>query len=147
MNIEMLGKVTHKFGIGERGKIIGAYFIATPKGTDRAIVEWADASVYDKKQNVWNSHKGEMIQKVVEVHGLKKAYGISGLQYEDDFQVVNGVVHPLDTEVRTLEYMTKLYEENKSKITNETKRKRYEEILERNETKSFFAMERELRAL
>lgn len=41
----------------------------------------------------------------------------------------------------------KILFEEKKKVIPETKRKRYEEILERNETKSFVAMERELKSI
>lgn len=81
------GKVMHTFGVTKRGAIIGAYCISKPKGCDFATVAWADINDYDKKLNAWSSNKGAMIMKVAETHCLKKAFGISGLQPEYDFEI------------------------------------------------------------
>ena len=69
----------------DRGKLLGAVCYIKPKGCEQATIEWADINTYDKKQYVWNSHKDSQIMKVAEVHALKKAFGISGLQCEEDF--------------------------------------------------------------
>lgn len=91
------GTVKHSYNGKERGAIIGAYAIVKPKGCDLATVEWADIKTYDKKQFVWTSHKGDMIMKVAEIHALKKAFGISGLNDEYDFNIQNNVALPLET--------------------------------------------------
>lgn len=89
------GTVEHEFGQGERGKITGAYAIIKPKGCDMPTVSWAAIKDYDKGYNTWNSNKGAMIVKVAETMSLKKAFGISGLQSEYDFEVKNNVVIPV----------------------------------------------------
>jgi len=89
--------VKHSFKAKDRGAILGAYAILKPKGCDLATIEWADINTYDKKQFVWNSHKGDMIMKVAEIHGLKKAHGIDGLNDEFDFNIQNNVALPLET--------------------------------------------------
>ncbi len=91
------GIVKHTFSGIKRGNIIGAYAIVKPKGCDLATIEWADIKTYDKNQFVWNSHKGDMIMKVAEIHALKKAFGISGLNDEYDFNIQNNVALPLET--------------------------------------------------
>ncbi len=91
------GVVKHSPNIKDRGKILGAYAIARPHGCELATVEFADIDTYDKGQFVWKSHKGDMIMKVAEIHVLKKAYGISGLNSEYDFNIQNNVALPLDT--------------------------------------------------
>lgn len=91
------GIVKHSFSAKERGKIIGAFAIVKPKGCELATIEWADIATYDKKQFVWSSHKGDMIMKVAEIHALKKAFGISGLNDEYDFNIQNNVALPLET--------------------------------------------------
>lgn len=91
------GIVKHSYNGKERGTIIGAYAIVKPKGCDLATVEWADIKIYDKKQFVWKSHQGDMIMKVAEIHALKKAFGISGLNDEYDFNIQNNTALPLET--------------------------------------------------
>lgn len=92
------GIVKHLAGNKERGKIVGAYAICQPKGCEIKTIEYVDFDTYDKKQFTWKSHPAEMIKKVAEIKALKKAYGIVGLQDEEDFRVVNNHVYPIDTE-------------------------------------------------
>lgn len=91
------GKVIHKPNFKDRGAIIGGYGIVKPKGCELVTTEWADIVTYDKGQFVWNSHKSDMIMKVAEIHALKKAFGISGLNSEYDFNVQDNIALPLDT--------------------------------------------------
>ena len=93
--------VNHKPAFKDRGAITGAYAIVKPKGCDLATVEWADIAVYDKKQFTWNTHKAEMIKKVAEIHALKKAFGITIIQSDMDWEVKDNVVIPISTEVKT----------------------------------------------
>jgi hypothetical protein len=93
--------VTHKPAFKERGAIIGAYAIVKPKGCELATIEWADIAVYDKKQFTWNTHKAEMIKKVAEIHALKKAFGITIIQSDMDWEVKDNVVIPITTEIKT----------------------------------------------
>lgn len=92
------GKVNHTFGWKERGKIVGAYAICRPKGCDIATIEWVTMEAYDKGYNTWKSDPAAMIKKVAETHCLKKAYGLSGLASEYDFDVVNDVAYPATIE-------------------------------------------------
>ena len=93
------GKVSHSFPAKDRGEIIGAYCIIKPKGLEMPTVEWASMDEYKPKNasaySPWSNTPGIMIQKVAEVHALKKAYGISGLQSEYDFGLQDGVVIPV----------------------------------------------------
>jgi hypothetical protein len=91
------GKVKHKPNFKDRGAVIGGYAIIKPKGCDLPTVEWADIKIYDKSQAVWKSHKESMIQKVAEIHALKKAFGIEGLNTEYDFDIQYNTAMPLDT--------------------------------------------------
>lgn len=91
------GKVNHQYSPQDRGKILGAYAICRPKGCEISTIEWVDFRVYDKNQFVWKSHPADMIKKVAEIKALKKAYGISGLQTEYDFNVSNDKVYAIDT--------------------------------------------------
>jgi len=90
-------KITHEFGTEARGKIIGAYAIAFIKDAEPTI-EWVSFADYDKGYNTWTSHPADMIKKVAECHSLKKAFGLSSLQIEEDFQIKNGIALPLDYE-------------------------------------------------
>lgn len=96
-------KITHNIkDLLNRGKITGAYSIVFRKEGEPTI-EVVNMKTYDKKYNTWGSHPEEMIKKVAESHALKKAFGITGVQIEDDFQVKNDVVYPLNKEVVEIE--------------------------------------------
>ena len=88
------GKVTHKITSFDRGNILGAYAIVYRKNAQPSI-EIVDFKTYNKGYNTWKTHPAEMIKKVAEVHALKKAFGISGLQAEEDFEVINDKVYPV----------------------------------------------------
>ena len=90
-------KITHEFGIDERGEIVGAYAIVFRKGGEPTI-EYVDFKTYNKGWNAWKTHPSEMIKKVAETHALKKGFGISGIQSEYDFQEKNNIVNPIQTE-------------------------------------------------
>jgi recombinational DNA repair protein RecT len=92
------GEVTHHFNQGDRGVIIGAYAICKPRGCEIATIEWVTMAVYDKGANVWKSDPAAMIKKVAETHCLKKAYGLSGLASEYDFDIVDDKAYPKDLE-------------------------------------------------
>ena len=80
-----------------RGEIIGAYALVFRKNGEPTI-EFADFSVYNKGYNTWRTHPSEMIKKVAETHALKKAFGISGIQSEYDFNTENGIATAIETE-------------------------------------------------
>lgn len=92
------GKVTHTYGMKDRGAIIGAYAICRPKGCDISTIEWVTMEAYNKGVNTWESDPAAMIKKVAETHCLKKAYGLSGLTAEYDFDVVEDKAYPKDLE-------------------------------------------------
>ena len=81
----------------ERGSIIGAYCLVFRKNGEPTI-EFSDFLTYNKGYSAWKSHPAEMIKKVAESHALKKAFGISGIQSEYDFNVQNNIATPLQTE-------------------------------------------------
>jgi len=83
------GKISHEKNVISKEKIIGAYAICKPKGCEIATIEWADFETYDRKYNVWKADPVAMIKKVAESHCLAKAYGISGLAIEEDFEIKN----------------------------------------------------------
>lgn len=91
-------KINHLIKLGDRGKIIAAYAICRPKGCDIATIELVDFDVYNKGQFTWKSHPADMIKKVAEIKALKKAYGISGIQCEEDFHISNNKAYAIDTE-------------------------------------------------
>lgn len=90
------GKIEHTFTPGiDRGEIIGAYCIVFRKGGEPSI-EWVDFSAYNKGYSTWKSDPVAMIKKVAESHALKKAFGISGIQLESDYDISGDVAHPSD---------------------------------------------------
>lgn len=91
-------KVLHKPNFKNRGAIIGAYAIIKPKGCELPTIEWAEMKTYDKGYSVWKSDPASMIKKVAETHALKKAFGISGLNSEYDFEIKDDVAVPLNHE-------------------------------------------------
>ena len=94
------GVVSHTYGMKDRGNIMGAYAICKPRGCDIATIEWVDFNVYNKGYATWKSDPAAMIKKVAETHTLKKAYGLSGLASEYDFEIdqTTQTVYPLDHE-------------------------------------------------
>jgi hypothetical protein len=133
------GKVKHTPEVNnkERGDIVGAYAICKPKGCELATIEYVEFNIYTKRQFVWASHPADMIKKVAEIRVLKKAYGISGLQSEYEFTVVDDIVKPINIEPvedketkRIRDYIANAKTENElqkvaSYITDET-REEYE---------------------
>jgi len=94
------GQISHVKDITSKEKIIGAYAICKPKNCEIATIEWADFETYNKGQNVWKADPAAMIKKVAESHCLAKAYGISGLAIEEDFQMSDNKVYAIDHETR-----------------------------------------------
>lgn len=92
------GRVTHQKNITSKAKIIGAYAISKPKGCQYPTIEWADFDTYNKGYNVWKADPVAMIKKVAESHCLAKAYGISGLAVEEDFDTSTGTAYVIDHE-------------------------------------------------
>lgn len=103
------GEVDHKVSLNEpRGKILGAYcFVFRTNG--EPTLEYVDFNTYNKGQAAWKSHSAEMIKKVAECHALKKAFGISGIQCEYDFELRNGRAIPINS-TRNVEFKDKTFE-------------------------------------
>jgi len=102
-------KITHEFGIAERGEIVGGYSVVFRKDGEPTI-EYADFKVYYKGKkrsgdliysSPWNTTPAEMIKKVAEAHALKKAFGISGVQsvYDYDIDADKGTAIPIDHQI------------------------------------------------
>jgi phage recombination protein Bet len=70
--------INHRFGKGDRGKVIGAWAIVYREGRV-PVVAYADYSEYNKNTKVWNTYKSAMICKVAESFALKRQFGITGL--------------------------------------------------------------------
>ena len=87
--------ISHKIVEQEskRGAIVYGVAIVFRKDGEPTI-ELADFKTYNKGYNTWKTHPGEMIKKVAESHALKKAFGISGIQSEYDWNVKDGVAVP-----------------------------------------------------
>lgn len=92
------GEISHVKNVLSKEPIIGAWAKCQPKGCAIATIEWADFETYNKSYNVWKSDPAAMIKKVAESHCLAKAYGISGLAIEEDFEVKDNVVYTRDHE-------------------------------------------------
>jgi len=92
------GRVSHNKDVTSKAKILGAYAICKPKGCTIATIEWADFDTYNKGYNVWKADPVAMIKKVAESHCLAKAYGISGLAVEEDFDIKNDIAYVRDHE-------------------------------------------------
>lgn len=90
-------KIIHKIKPkkGGRGVILGAFCIAYRE--DKAPYGvWVEFARYNKGKFVWAAFPEDMIVKVAEAHCLKKAFGITGLSIEEDFNIDNGVVYPME---------------------------------------------------
>lgn len=94
------GHIKHLKDVTSKKTILGAYAICRPKGVEISTIEWADFDTYNKAVNVWKADPAAMIKKVAEVHALKKAYGIAGLQPEEDFDTSTGRAVTIDHETR-----------------------------------------------
>lgn len=112
------GEVKHKIKAKDRGKLLGAYAIIKPKGLEYPTIAWADFAIYDRSNinaKSWKSNPDAMIQKVAEAHALKKAFGISGLQVAEDYQIIRQDGHDVAEPIGAVEVVDEL-EEAKKKI-------------------------------
>jgi phage recombination protein Bet len=81
-------KVIHKFGKGDRGKIIGAWAICYREGR-HPIISFAEFSEYKGNSNVWTKYPSAMIIKCAEAFALKRQFGISGLVTREEMDYHN----------------------------------------------------------
>lgn len=103
-------KISHEITkpINERGAILYGVAIVFRKDGEPTI-EVADFDTYNKGYNTWKTHPAEMIKKVAECHALKKAFGISGIQSEYDFDVQNNIASPAKIDDYSLDRLKKLF--------------------------------------
>lgn len=107
------GIIQHKPNFKDRGSILGAYAIVKPKGAEFPTIEWADFATYNKGYNTWKADPAAMIVKVAESHSLKKAFGITVLQSEHDYEIKNDIADVIDHTEIIPEQDPKLIEELK----------------------------------
>ena len=97
------GYIHHKiksFSLKDRGKVTGGYALVFRKNGEHTL-EIADFETYNKGNQIWKNNPEEMIKKVPEAHALKKAFGMAGVQLEDDFDVNNDVAKPINEDDKT----------------------------------------------
>lgn len=80
----------------DRGAILGAYCLVF-RAEGQPTLEWVDFDTYNKGTNVWQSDPAAMIRKVAESHALKKAFGLAGIQLEEDWIIKDNQALPIDT--------------------------------------------------
>ena len=96
------GKIKHTFNFKDRGPIVGAYAIVFRKDGE-PTVETVEFSRYDRGFGAWKTHPEAMIKKVAETNALKKAFGISGIQSEYDYNVKSNIAIPIETQKSDIE--------------------------------------------
>lgn len=134
------GVINHKITTlddTERGDITGAYAIVYRKDGEPTI-EFASWKTYNKVSpkysSPWSTHSAEMIKKVAESHALKKAFGISGLQLEEDFNIKEDKALPVGTEVakttnpQVTEAVSKVFENMKKRLETATTSSQLEKL-------------------
>ena len=135
------GTVTHNvvtLDDKERGEITGAYAIVWRKDGEKTIeiVSWDTYNKANSTYTPWKTHPAEMIKKVAESHALKKAFGISQLQAEEDFNIRGDQAMPLGTEVanenivdaEVIESVTEVYKGMLEKIEGVKSERDYESL-------------------
>lgn len=83
------GEIYHNpdFHNRQSQEIIGAYCLVRPKDAEIATIVWVDFKRYNRRNYIWRNYPESMITKVAESHALKKAFGISALQIEYDWDI------------------------------------------------------------
>jgi len=103
----------------ERGAIKCGIAVVFRKDGEPTI-EVADFDTYNKGFSAWKTHPAEMIKKVAETHALKKAFGISGVQSEYDYDVKGNVAQPINFDATPkLEDIENLYIEVQETLTTD----------------------------
>lgn len=95
--LDMMNPSQNKHVINQknRGAILGAYAIVFRHGGEPTI-SYVDFKEYNKGFSVWKSHPAAMIKKVAEVQALKLAFGMSGIQSEHEFEIIENTAIPID---------------------------------------------------
>lgn len=68
------GEVQHRYKLGDRGILVGAYCNVKRKGSSRPTYVFVDIKEYNKNQSVWKDKPATMIKKVAETQGLRCAF-------------------------------------------------------------------------
>lgn len=89
------GQNKHVINHANRGKVLGAYAIVFRQHGEPTIA-YVDFKSYDRGYNAWKTHPAAMIKKVAETQALKLAFGMSGVQSEHEFEVVENKAIPID---------------------------------------------------
>ena len=96
------GTIKHTFSFKDRGPIVGAYAIVFRKDGE-PTVESVEFSRYNRNFGAWKTHPEDMIKKVAETKALKKAFGISGIQSEYEYNVKSDIAIPIETQKSDIE--------------------------------------------
>ena len=134
LNNNVFHKITKP--LKERGKILMGVAIVFRKDGEPTI-EMADFDVYNKGYNTWRTHPGEMIKKVAETHALKKAFGISMVQSEYDFEDGKPIQAEIVQDDYSLEKLTELYEQLDENMTSRDELSNFERIIDMKEESSY----------
>lgn len=70
------GEVTHKYNLGNRGNLVGAYCIVQRKGSSRPTYVFVELKEYTTNKSLWaqDGKPATMIKKVAEAQGLRAAF-------------------------------------------------------------------------
>ena len=136
MNVTQ-AEIKHNPNFKDRGKLIGAYAIVKPKGCELPTIEWADFKIYNKGWNVWKTNPIAMIKKVAETHALKKAYGITGLQSEYDYEINDGIATAIDTTESELDILKRNIINKLENYTGKDKEAIRQDCIEREKSGTF----------
>lgn len=93
-------KIKHTIATGDRGETLGGYAIVFRKDGEPTVsfVEFKRYEKNFKYEGIWQKYPEDMIKKVAEMKALKLAFGFSGVQIEEDFEVREGVAIPNEIE-------------------------------------------------
>lgn len=108
-------QITHKADWKEPSAIVGAYAIVFLKDGEPTI-SWVLMKEYDKGWNAWKTNPSDMILKTAEAKALKKAFGFSGIQIDEEWRNNGrGQVEPIpEAEVLTPEQEQELEKVNRT---------------------------------
>jgi len=68
------GLPKHEWSWGDRGDLLGAYFLGNRKNIKSQFFHYVKLSEYNKKQSSWNTMPETMIKKVAEAQGLRMMF-------------------------------------------------------------------------
>jgi phage recombination protein Bet len=78
------GEIKHKYNLGKRGDLVGAYCIVKRKSAERAVYVYVDFKEYKGIGPLWENKPATMIKKVAEAQALRMAFqGLFAGTYSD----------------------------------------------------------------